>query len=95
MYSQVDSDGDSSSPIDKDLSGYGAIGAALWFAIQRQLRKYMAFKIKLITGSINRRSEYTVSDLVHGVSRTDLGDGTLRIVACNMEKGKIPARLRP
>ena len=31
-------------------------------------------------GSINRQSEYTVSDLMHGVSRTDLDDVTLRIV---------------
>jgi hypothetical protein len=48
----------------------------------------MTFKLKPITGSINRQSEHTVSDLVHGVSRTDLEDVTLRIVACNMEKGK-------
>ena len=88
VYSQVDSDGDSSSPIVKALGGCGAIGAAIWFAIRRQLRKYMTFKLKPITGSINRQSEHTVSDLVHGVSRTDLEDVTLRIVACNMEKGK-------
>ena len=29
-----------------------------------------------------------VSDLVHGVSRTDLDNVTLRIVACNMERGQ-------
>ena len=88
IYSQIDSDGDRSSPIAKALGGCGAIGVAIWFAIRRQLRKYMTFKFKPITGSINRQSEHTVSDLFYGVSRTDLKDVTLRIVACNMEKGK-------
>ena len=40
----------------------------------------MIFKMKPITESFNRQSEYTVSDLVHWVSRTDLEDVTLRIV---------------
>lgn len=88
FYSHFDSDGDGSSPLVKALSGCGAIGAAIWFAIRRQLRKYMTFKFKPITGSINRQSEHAVSDLFYGVSRTDLKDVTLRIVACNMEKGK-------
>ena len=88
LYSHFDSDGDGSSPLVKALSGCGVIGAAIWFAIRRQLRKYMTFKFKPITGSINRQSEHTVSDLFYGVSRTDLKDVTLRIVACNMEKGK-------
>ena len=88
FYSHFDSDGDGSSPLVKALGGCGAIGAAIWFAIRRQLRKYMTFKFKPITGSINRQSEHAVSDLFYGVSRTDLKDVTLRIVACNMEKGK-------
>jgi hypothetical protein len=88
FYSHFDSDGDGSSPLVKALGGCGTIGAAIWFAIRRQLRKYMTFKFKPITGSINRQSEHAVSDLFYGVSRADLKDVTLRIVACNMEKGK-------
>ncbi|MFL3666147.1 MAG: hypothetical protein ACJ06V_06155 [Verrucomicrobiota bacterium] len=54
----------------------------------------MTFKIKPITESINRQSEYTLSDLVHGVSQTDLEEVTLRIVDCNMERGKYLRGLR-
>ena len=86
--SYVDSDGEGSSSLVKALGGCGAIGAAIWFAIRRQLRKYMTFKLKPITGSVNRQSEHAISELFYGVSRTDLEDVTLRIVACNMEKGK-------
>lgn len=88
LYSQVDSDGESSSPIVKALVGCGGIGLAVWFAIKRQLRKYMTFRFKRIAGLIDRKTQRTVSDLIQGVSRTDLRDVTLRIVACNLEKGK-------
>ena len=88
LYSQVDSDGESSSPIVKALVGCGSIGLAIWFAIKRQLRKYMTFRFKRIAGLIDRKTQRTVSDLIQGVSRTDLRDVTLRIVACNLEKGK-------
>ncbi len=88
LYSQVDSDGESSSPIVKALVGCGSIGLAIWFAIKRQLRKYMTFRFKRIAGLIDRKTQQTVSDLIQGVSRTDLRDVTLRIVACNLEKGK-------
>ena len=88
FYSHFDSDGDGSSPLVKALGGCGAIGAAIWFAIRRQLRKYMTFGLKPISKSVTRQSEHAVSDLFYGVSRTDLKDVTLRIVACNMEKGK-------
>ena len=88
LYSHFDSDGDGSSPLAKALGGCGAIGAAIWFAIRRQLRKYMTFGLKPISKSVTRQSEHAVSDLFYGVSRTDLKDVTLRIVACNMEKGE-------
>jgi hypothetical protein len=88
FYSHFDSDGDRSTPLGKALGGCGAIGAAIWFAIRRQLRKYMTFGLKPISKSVTRQSEHAVSDLFYGVSRTDLKDVTLRIVACNMEKGK-------
>ncbi len=88
FYSHFDSDGDRSTPLGKALGGCGAIGAAIWFAIRRQLRKYMTFGLKPISKSVTRQSEHAVSDLFYGVSRTDLKDVTLRIVACNMEKGQ-------
>ncbi len=88
IYSHVDSDGDGASPLANALMGCGAIGAAIWFAIRRQLRKYMTFELKPISKSVTRQSEHAVSDLFYGVSRTDLKDVTLRIVACNMEKGE-------
>ena len=88
LYSHRDSDGDSSSPLAKALAGSSALGAAIWFAIRRQLRKYMTFEFKPISGSIDHQTTCVVSDLVHGVSRTDLDNVTLRIVACNMERGQ-------
>lgn len=88
LYSQVDSDGEYSSPIVKALFGCGGIGAAIWFAIRRQLRKYMTFRFRPIAGLIDRKTECIVGNLIQGVSRTDLKDVTLRIVACNLEKGK-------
>ena len=88
FYSQVDSDGEYSSPIGKALGGCGVIGVAIWLAIKRQLRKYMTFRFRPISGRIDRETERNVSDLIHGNSRTDLKDITLRIVACNLEKGK-------
>ena len=51
LYSHFDSDGDGSSPLAKALGGCGAIGAAIWFAIRRQLRKYMTFGLKPISKS--------------------------------------------
>ena len=88
LYSHVGSDGDGESPLVNALMGCGAIGVAIWFAIRRQLRKYMTFGLKPISKSVTRQSEHAVSDLFYGVSRTDLKDVTLRIVACNMEKGQ-------
>jgi len=88
FYSQVDSDGEYASPIGKALGGCGVIGVAIWLAIKRQLRKYMTFRFRPISGRIDRETERNVSDLIHGNSRTDLKDITLRIVACNLEKGK-------
>lgn len=87
FYSHFDSDGDRTTPLGKALGGCGAIGAAIWFAIRRQLRKYMTFGLKPISKSVTRH-EHAVSDLFYGVSRTYLKDVTLRIVACNMEKGQ-------
>jgi hypothetical protein len=90
LYDHYDSDGDSSSPLVKALTGCGAIGALIWFAMRKQLRKYMTFRFdfKSPLKKINRESTVNVGRLIAGSSRVDLFDATLRVVACNLEKGQ-------
>ena len=87
IYSQVDSDGDVSSPFLTSLAGSGTVGAVIWFRIRHQLRQYMQFSLKKLP-QIQRGRSYSLSDLVRGRSRTPLRDVTLRVVACNMELGQ-------
>ena len=88
LYSHYSSDGDKSSPIVKALMGCGAIGAFIWWAMRKQLQKYMAFHFRSRISKINRESMINIGKLVTGRSRVDLIDPVLRVVACNMEKGK-------
>ena len=90
VYSHYDSDGDSNSPIVDALMGCGAIGAAIWFAMRKQLRKYMSFRFnfKSVLKNVNRQTEVNVGQLIAGSSRVELHDATLRVVACNLEKGQ-------
>jgi hypothetical protein len=88
LYSHRGSDGDSSSPFMKSLVGSGAAGAAIWFAIRRQLRKYMKFRFKQVPNRIDRTTRVPIEQLIHGVARVELKDVTLRVVACNLEKGQ-------
>lgn len=87
LYSQVDSDGDRTSPLIQSLGGSGVLGAAVWFAIRRQLRRYMEFNLRKLP-QIRRDEAYSVPDLVRGLSRVPLKNVTLRVVACNMELGQ-------
>ena len=88
LYDHHGSDGDSESPLFKALMGCGGIGAAIWFAMRKQLRKYMTFRFKKIPRRVDRDTVVNVSDLVQGIARVDLREVTLRVVACNMEKGQ-------
>ncbi len=88
LYSQRDSDGESSSPFMQSLLGSGAAGAAIWFAMRRQLRKYMKFKFKRVPNRINRSTRVPVGQLIHGLARVEMNDVRLRVVACNLEKGQ-------
>jgi len=88
IYSHYDSDGDSNSPLVDALMGCGAIGAAIWFGMRKQLRKYMSFRFKAKLSKVNRESTVNVGQLIAGSSRIDLFDATLRVVACNLEKGQ-------
>jgi len=88
LYSHYDSDGDTSSPIIKALTGCGTIAAIVWVAMIKQLQKYMAFHFRSRISKVNRESTINIGKLVTGRSRVDLIDPVLRVVACNMEKGK-------
>ena len=88
LYSHYDSDGDKSSPIVKAFTGCGAIATVVWLVVKKQLQKYMAFHFRSRISKINRESTVNIGKLVTGRSRVDLIDPVLRVVACNMEKGK-------
>jgi hypothetical protein len=88
LYSHYDSDGDKSSPLVKAFTGCGAIATGVWLVIKKQLQKYMAFHFRSRISKINRKSTVNIGKLVTGRSRVDLIDPVLRVVACNMEKGK-------
>lgn len=88
FYDHRDSDGDSESPLQKSLVGSGALGTAIWFAMRRQLRKYMTFEICNVPEQIGRTGTFRAGQVLRGVARVDLRDVRLRVVACNMEKGQ-------
>lgn len=88
LYSHRDSDGDSSSPLVNSLTGSGALGALVWFAMRKRLRRYMSFHLTSFSSAIRRGDQFQVSQLCAGAPRIDLERVTLRVVACNMEKGQ-------
>ncbi len=85
FYSHYDSDWNSNSPFFNALMTSGWIGAAIWFAIKIQLRKYMSFFFKNISFDWKKDKLYNLSDIIWWKSRVDLKDIELRIVACNIE----------
>ena len=88
LYSHRDSDGDSTSPLAQSLIGSGVAGAAIWFAMRRNLRKYMKFRFKQVPNRIERTTSVPIERLIHGLARVELNNVTLRVVACNLEKGE-------
>jgi len=87
FYDHRDSDGDSELPLGKSLVGSGALGAAIWFAIKRQLRRYMTLEL-IAPKQICRGDSIRAGALVRGRSRVPLENVVLRVVACNMELGQ-------
>ncbi len=85
FYSHYNSDWDSNSPFFNALMTSSGIGAAIWFAIKMQLRKYMTFFFKNIRFDWKKDTLYKLSDIIWWKSRVDLKDVELRIVACNIE----------
>ena len=88
FYDHRDSDGDAESPFFKSLVASGAFGAAIWFAIKKQLRKYMTLEIVGLPKSIGVKHCVAARSLLRGASRVDLHDVMVRIVCCNMEMGQ-------
>jgi len=88
LFSHYQSDGDSNSPLANGLAGSGAAGAAVWFAIRRQLREYMQFRLGTIPTRIRPGDTVRAASLFSGRSRVPLERVTLRVVASNMECGQ-------
>lgn len=88
FYSHVDSDGDGQSPILISLGTSGLVGAGIWALMRSQLRRYMRFRFRRLPESFQLGMSVTVGELIEGRSRVGLDNATLRIVACNMEKGQ-------
>ncbi|MEO1995091.1 MAG: hypothetical protein ABGZ17_07435 [Planctomycetaceae bacterium] len=88
FYRHKDGGGDSQSPFWNSLFGSGAVGSAIWYAMRRQLRNYMKFRLHRLPTRIDRSTSLPIEQLVHGRARVDLDNAVLRVVACNLEKGE-------
>ncbi len=88
FYSQVDSEGESQSPLFQSLALSGGLGAGIWFLLRKQLRKYMTFRFRPRRAPLRRGRRYRLSNLIQGRPRVDLRDVRIRVVACNMECGQ-------
>ena len=90
VFSQYNSDGESQDPIAGGgvISVFSTIG--VWLAVRYQLRKYMKFGFNLssVPAKLLPDKGYKVSSFISGKSRVPLKNISLRIVACNMEKGQ-------
>jgi hypothetical protein len=86
FYDHRGSDG-SESPLMKALMGSGVLGAAVWFALRAQLRRYMRFVLKQHP-PLRRGLRLPLSELVEAESRVPLKGACIRVVAGNREKGQ-------
>ncbi len=66
------------------------VGFGMYWGLQGRLRRYMTFNLskRVLMKKVDRNTWVSVTDLVQGRSKADLEDVTLRVVACNMEKGQ-------
>lgn len=89
FYSHVDSEGGSESPLLNSIMTSGVLGGLLWFAIRRQLRRYMTLEWKpRARQSIPRGTRLRIADLAQGVARVPLERVVVQVVACNREHGQ-------
>lgn len=87
IYSQYDSDGSSSSPLKTSLFITGSIMLATWAYIKVVLRRYMTFRNKKIMAKVSANTNILARDLIGGISKVELRDVTVRVVAGNFENG--------
>lgn len=87
MYSRGDGDGEHRAPLMDSLFLSGIAGTGLWLAVRRQLRSYTTFRLAKTPPVIGRESVLAINELVHGRPVVDLEHATLRVIACNLEKG--------
>jgi len=65
---------------------FAVFGLWAWF-MNEQLKSYMEVALQP-TPTITRNTRLKISQLISGKSKVDLKNMTLRVVACNMEKGQ-------
>jgi hypothetical protein len=87
VYSHRNSDGETISPLMVAMGANFAAAAAAWFAIRRELRRYMSFRLTSKPSMFTPGTKFQVKDLISGIPRVHLKSAELRIVACNLEKG--------
>jgi hypothetical protein len=87
VYSQRNHKGESQSPIWNAMYYNIAAATAAWFAIRRELRRYMSFRLTSKLSMFAPGAKFQVKELISGVPRVPLESAELRIVACNLEKG--------
>lgn len=66
------------------------VGYGMYAGLKGRLRSYMTFNLSKrgLVKKVDRNTWVSVTDLVRGSPKVDLEDVTLRVVACNMEKGQ-------
>lgn len=87
LYSHRSSQGKSQSPLMAAMQWNGVAAAAAWYAMRRELRRYMSFRLTTKPSMFAPGTKFQVKDLISGVPRVPLESAELRIVACNLEKG--------
>ena len=92
MYSHS-RNSDDAGPLEMALGGSGILGVGIWYALKKQLKKYMKFHLnRNLPEQLRPGVEYPVSKFFYGKSRVPLENATLRIVASNMECGQYRRR---
>ncbi len=87
MYAHDNGDGESQSPLMNSLFLSGLAGTGIWLALRRQLRTYTTFRLGQPPTTIGRDTVLPIDQLVNGRPVVDLEDVTVRVIACNLEKG--------
>lgn len=89
VYSHVDTDGEAQSPLVASLTGSGVLGAGVWYAMRRQLRKYMTFAFSTrLPRKIKRGMQIRLADIITGKPRVPLKRCKIRVVGANIECGQ-------